>query len=220
MTKHPMSDVINILMIEDNKPYTKSLHRMIEMSENMECLASFASAEAFLDSLKEHDFSKAHVVLLDLHLPGKSGFQLIPVIRKEMPAGNILVLTQNDDYRATVEAIRTGVSGYILKDSGIAAIRHAIIEVHKGGNVIDAQLSRIVLQTLSSGLTSEQDQVLSRRERQVLELLAAGYVKKEVADRLGLSYRTVAQYTESVYKKLQVPNVAAAVAAAIRKGLI
>ncbi len=215
-----MSDIIKILIIEDNKPYTQSLQRMIEMSERLEHIDSFPNAADFIDRLGDNAFDEVDVVLLDLHMPGKSGFQLIPILRKEMPDSNILILTQNDDYHATLEAIRMGVSGYILKDSGIAAIRSAIIEVHEGGSVIDSQLSRIVLKTLSSGDESDEDNVLSSRERQVLELLAAGYVKKEVADRLELSYRTIAQYTESIYKKLQVPNIAAAVAAAIRKGLI
>ncbi|MDF7823634.1 response regulator transcription factor [Pontiellaceae bacterium B12227] len=215
-----MDEPIKILIIEDNKPYTKSLQRMIEMSEHMEHIVSFSSAESFADSLKSTSFNEVDVILLDLQLPGKNGFQLIPTLKKEIPDSNILVLTQNDDYRATLEAIRMGVSGYILKDSGIAALRSAIQDVHEGGCVIDAQLSKIVLKTLSAGGDALEDNVLSPREREVLELMAAGYVKKEVADRLSLSYRTVAQYTESIYKKLQVPNIAAAVATAIRKGII
>jgi DNA-binding NarL/FixJ family response regulator len=215
-----MNDAIHLLIIEDNKPYTKSLERMIEMSEHMQCMATFPSAEDFLTGLKDQVFTGIDVVLLDLHLPQKNGFQLIPTLRNEMPNANIIVLTQNDDYRATLEAIRLGASGYILKDSGIAVIRNAIQEVHEGGSVIDAHLSRIVLKALTGTPGAASDDVLSPREREVLELLAAGYVKKEVAAQLELSYRTVAQYTESIYKKLQVPNVAAAVATAIRKGLI
>jgi DNA-binding NarL/FixJ family response regulator len=215
-----MNDSIHILIIEDNKPYTKSLERMIEMSEHMQCKATFQSAEDFISSSKNQGVDEIDVVLLDLNLPQKSGFQLIPTLRNEMPNANIIVLTHNDDYHATLEAIRLGASGYILKDSGIAVIRNAINEVYEGGSVIDSQLSRVVLKALSGSPGNAAGDVLSNREREVLELMAAGYVKKEVAAQLGLSYRTVAQYTESVYKKLQVPNVAAAIATAIRKGLI
>ena len=170
--------------------------------------------------VSENTVEACDIILLDLHLPGKSGLQLIPILRKEMPDTDILVLTQNDDYYTTIEAIRLGVAGYLLKDSPVASIREAIIEINQGSSIIDPQLSRIVLKALSGNPDLSDEQLLTSREQQVLELLAMGYVKKEVADQMEVSYRTIAQYTESIYKKLQVANVAAAVAAAIRKGLI
>ena len=211
-----MTQPIRILIIEDNRQYIESLKQMIDLSDRMEFVAAYTSAEAYMDSPQE----TADIVLLDLHLPGKGGLQLVPELTKELPDGNILVLTQNDDYHTTLEAIRLGVSGHLLKDAPIASIREAIIEVHEGGSVIDPQLSRIVLKVLSSGSDLESKNILTKREQQVLEFLAMGYVKKEVAARMNVSYSAVAQYTENIYKKLQVPNIAAAVAAAIRKGLI
>jgi DNA-binding NarL/FixJ family response regulator len=193
---------------------------MIELSEHMAFQASYSSTEAYLEGLSENTVEVCDIILLDLHLPGKSGIQLIPTLRKEMPDTDILVLTQNDDYYTTIEAIRLGVAGYLLKDSPVASIREAIIEINKGSSIIDPQLSRIVLKALSGNPDLSDEQLLTNREQQVLELLAIGYVKKEVAERMKVSYRTIAQYTESIYKKLQVANVAAAVAAAIRKGLI
>ncbi len=134
-------------------------------------------------------------------------------------ARQLVRLVKADDYRTVLEAIQLGVVGYILKDTPIAELRRAIFEVHEGGSIIDPQLSRLVLKAFNekdAGVESP----LSERERQVLELLAMGYVKKEVADGLGISYSAVALYTANIYEKLQVPNIAAAVAAAIRKGLI
>jgi DNA-binding NarL/FixJ family response regulator len=215
-----MPETIKILIIEDNPQYTQSLQTMISVSEQMEFIASYDSAEAYLESLSENSTEVVDIVLLDLNLPGKSGLQLIPMIRKEMPDSNILVLTQNSDYHTTIEAIRLGVAGYLLKDSPIASIRESIRELHQGHSIIDPQLSRIVLQALTGNSELDDENILTKREQQVLELLALGYVKKEVADRMEVSYRTVAQYTENIYKKLQVVNVAAAVAAAIRKGMI
>ena len=215
-----MSETIKILIIEDNPQYTQSLQTMISVSEQMEFIASYDSGEAYLESLSENSAEVVDIVLLDLNLPGKSGLQLIPIIRKEMPKVNILVLTQNNNYHTTIEAIRLGVAGYLLKDSPIASIRESIRELHQGHSIIDPQLSKIVLKTLSGNTDLDDENILTKRELQVLELLAMGYVKKEVADRMDVSYRTVSQYTENIYKKLQVANVAAAVAAAIRKGMI
>lgn len=198
--------------------FTESLKEMIELSGRLEFSASFYSAEQCLDTLKNEQ-PKADVVLLDLHLPGKNGMTLIPDLRRLLPQANIIVLTSNNDYQTTVEAIRLGVSGYILKNASIGEIRSAIYDVYEGASIIDPQLSRLVLNALGTSVDGNSG-TLTGRERQVLELMAMGCVKKEVADRLGISYSTVAQYTENIYKKLQVPNVAAAVAAAIRKGLI
>ena len=214
-----MSKTIRIVVVEDNKRFAESLKEIVEIEDGMIWVACFASSEACLHAFTGEHAPEVDVVLLDLQLPGKNGLTLVPALKKVAPEANILVLTQDDDYHTTLEAIRLGVSGYILKDAGIADIRNAIREVHEGGSVIDPQLSRLVLNALTSD-DSTIDNLLSRRERQVLELLAMGYVKKEVADQLDLSYRAVALYTENVYKKLQVPNIAAAVATAYRRNLI
>ncbi len=214
-----MTKTIRIVVVEDNKRFAESLKKIVEMGEDMTWVARFTSSEACLDAFKSEQAPDVDVILLDLQLPGKNGLTLVPTLKEVAPEANILVLTQDDDYHTTLEAIRLGVSGYILKDAGIADIRNAIREVHEGGSVIDPQLSRLVLNALMSD-DSSIDNPLSRRERQVLELLAMGYVKKEVADQLDLSYRAVALYTENLYKKLQVPNIAAAVATAYRRNLI
>ncbi|MGZ0654266.1 response regulator [Coraliomargarita sp. W4R72] len=218
ITAPSMDNSIKILIVEDNANFTESLKELIDLSERMEFTASFRSAENCLDALQNKS-PKADVVLLDLQLPGKNGMTLIPELRRLIPDAEIIVLTSNDDYKTTVEAIRLGVSGYILKNASIGQISEAIYEVNDGASIIDPKLSRLVLDALLTTAAGCHE-TLSEREREVLELMAVGYVKKEVAYRLGISYRTVAQYTESIYKKLQVPNVAAAVAAAIRKGLI
>lgn len=215
-----MADKIRILIIEDNRQYTDSLKHMIRMAERLEFVAAFPSAESYINDASGSEAVDFDIGLLDLHLPEKGGLQLIPTIQANSPSSNILVLTQDSDFRTTLEAVRLGASGYLLKNAPIASIREAIIEVHEGGCTIDPQLSRIVLRALAGSPSNEDNGILSSREQEVLKLLSMGYVKKEVADQLGIGYRTVAQHTENIYHKLQVPNIAAAVGAAIRKGII
>lgn len=210
--------MIRIITVEDNQSFTTSLNRMMEFNDDMHCAGSFNSAESSLDAFLKNT-PHADLVLLDLHLPGKSGLSLVPFLKEHCPNTKILILTQNDDYRTTLEAIRLGVSGYVLKNAALDEIEHAIREVHQGGCVIDPQLSRLVLEALDSH-NPVTDSPLSNRERQVLELLAMGFVKKEIANRLDLSYHTIAEYTNNIFVKLQSPNAVAAVATAIRKGLI
>ncbi|MFC7337851.1 response regulator [Haloferula chungangensis] len=215
-----MAGKIRILIIEDNRQYTDSLKHMIRMSTHLEFVAAFPSAESYINEAAATAALNFDIVLLDVHLPEKNGLQLIPTLQANSPACNILVLTQDSDFRTTLEAVRLGASGYLLKSAPIASIRETIAEIHEGGCIIDPQLSRIVLRALAGSPSQEDDGVLSSREQEVLKLLSMGYVKKEVAEQLGIGYRTVAQHTENIYQKLQVPNIAAAVAAAIRKGII
>lgn len=213
--KHP----IKIAVVEDNAAYARSIQEIIAISKGMECRGVYQSAEDCTQSFQSADPPRVDVVLLDLKLPGKSGMTLIPFLRQAAPQARILVLTSNDDYRTTLEAIQLGVAGYVLKDTPVAALRQAILDVHEGGTVIDPQLSRLVLNAFQDKGTGD-DNPLSMRERQVLELMAMGYAKKDVATELGLSYSAIALYTANIYEKLQVPNIAAAVSTAIRKGLI
>jgi DNA-binding NarL/FixJ family response regulator len=214
-----MSSPIRIAIVEDNRAYATSLQEVIRNSGNMECVEVFASAEECSAAFQTDKPVAADVILLDLKLPGKNGMTLIPILRNAAPETAILVLTSNDDYLTVLEAIRLGVAGYILKDTPIADLRRAIHEVHEGGGVIDPQLSMLVLKAFSEK-EGDSESPLSERERQVLELMSMGHVKKEVAEQLGISYSAVALYTANIYEKLQVPNIAAAVASAIRKGLI
>jgi len=208
---------IDVVVIEDNETYSEMLNHFLELSPRLNCLGRYASAETFIPEMQAVGL-KADVILLDLHLPGRDGLSLLPLVRQTLPEVNILILTQEDNYLATLEAIRLGASGYILKNSTSDEIERAIVEVKKGGCVIDPQLCKAVLQVMDAKTIGEN--LLSSREHQILELLAAGYSKKEVAENLEISYRTVAQGTERIYKKLQVPNIAAAVAKAVRNGII
>lgn len=214
-----MNDTIRIMIVEDNQAFTESLKNMIKLSSNSTCVATFDNAEDCLSAFESNHAPEADIILLDLQLPGKNGMSLIPVLHQQAPKLRIIVLTQNDDYHTALEAIRIGVSGYLVKDLPIADIRSAISEIHNGGSVIDPVLSQAVLTVLNSKNFIDNNP-LSPQERKVLELMAMGYVKKEVADSLELSYSAVALYTQNIYKKLQAPNITAAVASAIRKGLI
>lgn len=214
-----MSDPIRIVIVEDNATYVRSLLEILEASENMECIGTHATARECSAAFTAEPPPEVNIILLDLKLPDQGGLSLVPILRERVPEAGIVVLTQNDDYRTVLEAIQLGVVGYVLKDTPVADLRRVIREVHDGGSVIDPQLSRLVLKAFREDQNAEASP-LSARERQVLELMAMGYVKKEVAEKLGISYGAVALYTSNIYEKLQVPNVAAAVAAAIRKGLI
>ena len=214
-----MKNQIRVLVIEDNRAFSQSLKETLQAAPDMQWIAAYRRGEDAYKSLQEAPGIKADVVLLDLNLPDCDGLSLVPFLKRRFPEGEIIVLTQADDHLKTLEAIRLGVSGYILKNTSIHTIWETIREVSAGGCIIDPRLSKAVLKVLTSD-TSPEEKILSKREIEILEQLALGKVKKEIAESLGLSIHTVTGYTENLYKKLQVKNVAAAVATAIRKGII
>jgi len=208
---------IRVAIVEDNKPFAESLCSLIQLNESMVNVGCYHSAESYQNAptdARQH----SDVLLLDLHLPGRDGLTLIPFLLQNKLTEKILVLTHDDNHLKTLEAIQLGVNGYILKSSDVEEIERTIKEIHDGGCVIDPKLCRYILD--SNVEKHEGEPLLSGRQQQILEYLAMGYSKKEIARLLDVSYSTVSQATERIYRKFRVQNVAAAVARAIREGLI
>lgn len=210
---------ISIMIVEDNRTYRESLLDIIEFSQGLECIGDFNAAEPCLKTLQEKPADRPDLLLLDLNLPGDNGLTVLPLFRKIATNTEVIILTQDDDYHTVLEALRLGANGYLLKGATIAEIRTIIREVSESATYIDPQLSRFVMDALCrSGAPSENP--LSTRESEVLALLVRGYAKKEVADKMGLSYYTVVSYVRTIFDKLESPNLAAAIAKAIRQKLI
>ncbi|VGO13006.1 Oxygen regulatory protein NreC [Pontiella desulfatans] len=130
------------------------------------------------------------------------------------------MLTQSDDYHHVIQALQNGAAGYVLKSSELDDIERTIMAVHQGGLVIDPSLSRVVLSSLLPGNNPSEKALLSPREIEVLSAFADGLTKKEAATKLDISYHTVDQFTRRILEKLAVPSAGAAIATAVRKGLI
>lgn len=211
--------MIKLAIVEDNESFRKSLLKIIKLADDMTCLGSFPSTEPFLKALKESALEKPDVLLLDLNLPGEYGLKMLPLIKDTAPETDVIILTQDSDFRTVLEALHLDAAGYLIKGASVNKIREVIRAIAEGGTYIDAQLSRIVLNVLCGHNVAEKNP-LSPREIQILKLLAQGFVQKEVADKLDLSYHTVCFHIRGAFKKLDVSNLTAAVAKATRQGLI
>jgi DNA-binding NarL/FixJ family response regulator len=209
---------ITLTVVEDNRTYRNSLLDIIELSSGMECTNAFGSAESCLRQWEACD-SITDILLLDLNLPGENGLKALPRFRQIAPQTEVIILTQNDNFHTVLEAMKLGANGYLIKGTTVAEIRNTIREVFEGGTVIDPQLSRLVMNALCR-TKNPVENPLSSREVQVLELLAQGYSKKEVANKMQLSYHTIVSYVRTIFEKLQSPNLAAAIAKAIRQQII
>ena len=209
-----MSHEIQVHVIEDNRNYLHSLKQALELMEGVAFAGGFNSVESYQNASP----AAPQVLLLDINLPGSSGLESLPTLKAQMPQTEVIMLTQNDNYAMVLNAIQNGATGYILKGGSLLDIRRGILDVHAGASVLDPRLSRLVLNTLTG--TTKDENPLTSREADVLNALADGCTKKEVAQSLGISYHTVDLYTRNIYEKLKSPNIAAAIATAIRQGLI
>ena len=210
---------ITLTIVEDNPSYRKSLLDIIELATDMTCLGSFQATEPYLTVLKEGSMERPDILLLDLHLPGENGLKMLPLLKKEAPDTDVIILTQNSKFQTVLEALQLGATGYLLKGASVKKIRDVIRDVAEGGTYIDSKLSRIVLSVLC-GQDKPKQNPLSPRETEILELLAQGFAKKEVAEKMGISYHTVSFHVRGIFEKLESPNPTAAVAKATRQGLI
>ncbi|MEM1222651.1 MAG: response regulator transcription factor, partial [Verrucomicrobiota bacterium] len=117
-----MPKIIEILAVEDNRAYASSLTETIEAAPDMTLVGMFSRGEDSVEALKENSSLLPSIILLDIHLPGRDGISFIPVFRHLRPEAQIIILTQDDNYLKTLEAIRLGVAGYILKKVSIHEI--------------------------------------------------------------------------------------------------
>jgi DNA-binding NarL/FixJ family response regulator len=219
MITSPSSKKAVVWLVEDNADSRRVLARVLNRDATMRCPCAFASCEEALAGLRSQP--PPNVILLDVGLPGMSGIEGISHLKALAPATHIVILTVFDDQDKVFKAICAGASGYLLKNADEEAIADAVHEVLRGGAPINPRVARMVLNAFASRTAAPQpDYGLTAREREVLELTVQGLVKKEIADRLGLSYHTVDNHLRSVYTKLQVHTRGGAVAKAVSECLL
>lgn len=204
-------------LVEDNPAYRRSVARVLNSTGQLLCPRQFASCESLLDALREA--SPPNVILLDLGLPGMSGLDALPLIKEVAPGVPVIVLTVFDDREKIFQAICAGASGYLLKTSTGRKIAEAIQEVLDGGAPMTASIAYKVLQRFAELTTPKGDYGLSAREREILEHMVDGLIKKEIAGRLSLSPHTVDTHLRNIYSKLHVHTRTGAVSKALRERL-
>jgi DNA-binding NarL/FixJ family response regulator len=206
---------ITVSIVEDGAALGRSLMTLLNGSPGFSCAGVHGSAESALKNIPR---DKPDVVLMDLHLPGRSGIECVQELKTRFPKLNILMLTIEQDSRLVFEALQAGACGYLVKDVPYAKMLEAIEEVHRGGAPMSSQIARQVIQFFHHrSHTSRELETLTPREQEILRLLAEGYHDKEIAAKLGVQVRTIAAHCHNIYEKLHVHSRAAAVAKYLRR---
>jgi DNA-binding NarL/FixJ family response regulator len=206
--------MIHVWTVEDNVSFRDAVIQEINGSEGMHCDGAFGSCEALLEGLEKSQ--PPEVILLDIRLPGLSGLEAISAVKARTPSTHVLMLTTFDDQDRIFRALSAGASGYLLKTSS-SDISDSIREAVGGGAPLSPPIARSVLNLFARLGPAPADYHLTPRERSILELMVEGLIKKEIAERLQLSYHTVDGHLRKIYQKLHVNNASAAVAKAVRE---
>ena len=205
----------NVSIVEDNEQLRTTLARVLNRAEGFRCVSHYGSAEAALEGLPK---DKPEVVLMDINLPGLNGVECVRKLKQVVPQIQIVMLTVYEDTDNIFNALAAGASGYLLKRTTTPELLESIREVLRGGSPMTAHIARkVVLSFQKSAASVEATEDLSPREREVLDLLSQGFLYKEIAEKLGISYETVHTYVRRIYEKLQVRTRTEAVAKFLRR---
>jgi DNA-binding NarL/FixJ family response regulator len=193
-----------------------TLSRVLNRAEGFKCISTYGTAEAALEGLPK---DAPEVVLQDINLPGMNGVECARKLKQIAPKIQIIMLTVYEDTENIFNALAAGASGYLLKRTSSAELLESIREVHRGGSPMTAHIARKVVQSFqrTKSAAAEATEDLSPREREVLDCLSQGFLYKEIAEKLGISYETVHTYIRRIYEKLQVRTRTEAVAKFLRR---
>ncbi len=209
---------IDIAIVDDHPLIQKGLQDMFRYLDRFNLVAGYKDGASLLEGLKHR---QPHILLLDIHLPDHSGETLARIIAKSYPSVGIIALTNLDNVYYIRSMFKAGVSGYVLKTASEEVIVEAIEKVHAGEQFLEAKLKELVLQaTLSEGSSQRQPHLLlTKREQEVLQMIASNLTSREIAETLFLSKRTIDHHRNNLLLKLDVKNTAALIAKAIKLGL-
>lgn len=196
--------VIQVAIVEDLEEIRDALRRYISIDEELLLTGYFSNAE---EAAKELPELQPDIVIMDINLPGMSGIECIRQIKPHCPTCQFMMFTVYEDDEKVFEALKAGASGYMLKKHGPQKIIEALKELYNGGSPMSTDIARKVVSAFHANEKhSDADYHLTKRESDILQLLAKGMLYKEIALQIGISNNTVKQHIHNIYEKLHVQN--------------
>ena len=210
---------ISVMIVDDHEVVRLGLRAVLEPEDDIQVVADAATADA---AIREARIKRPNVVLMDVRMPGKDGIQACREIRERLPATRVLMLTSYSEEQAVLAAVLAGASGYLLKNVGRAELLRAIRVVAAGESLLDPAVTSAVLARLKDLSTREDPQValLSKREREVMALVAEGRTNKEIAGELIISENTARNHVSRILDKLGLIRRSEAATFAAQHGLL
>jgi two-component system, NarL family, response regulator DegU len=207
---------MRVLIVDDHPVTRDGLRSALSMSDEVEVVGEATTGEEAIDLVEE---ITPDIVFMDVRMPGMGGLEATKAIRRSNPDTKVILFTVDESRAAIADAIRAGVSGYLLKDVGADELIQAARLALQGKAVIHPALTRAFIEEVQY-VEQRPQTPLSRRESEILQKVAYGATTKEVARELGISPHTVKTHLERIFEKLGANDRAQAVAIALRQGLV
>lgn len=192
---------LNIGIIEDEQKIREGLTELINAEAKFNCEFTFSNAESALDQIPTLNLD---VVLVDIHLPGKSGIECVAALKPICQQTQFVMITSFEDSESIFRSLQAGATGYLTKNALPNKILESILEVQQGGSPMSSHIARKIVSSFSKFVVNEELEKLSVREKEILELLSDGFRYKEIAEKLFVSTETVRTHIRNIYIKLQV----------------
>ena len=208
--------MIRIAIADDHAIVREGLKRIVAADSGLQIVDEAGDGTEVMRLVRERDFD---VLVLDLSMPGRSGMELIKLVKAEKPKLRILVLSMHQELQYAVRAIKSGASGYLTKESAPALLVQAIHKIAGGGAFITAEVAEQLALGAMPGAAAAAHESLSAREFEVLRLLAGGTSVTDIAARLNLSVKTVSTHKANLMQKMGLANATDLIRYAIKHGL-
>lgn len=208
---------IRIVLVDDQELVRAGVRKVLEGDAGMVVVGEAGDGNALMKLLREVE---ADIVVLDLNMPGRDGFETLRDLHMADIAVKVLVLSLHDDSQYVARAVREGAHGYLLKDSAVQELPLAVRAVMQGQPFYSPRAQAALSEALRNGQRLDPIDLLSPREQEVLKRVAAGLSSKEIGAALNISPRTVETHRASLMRKLDLHSVAELTRFAIEKGLV
>jgi DNA-binding NarL/FixJ family response regulator len=196
-------ETIEVAIIEDNNDIREALRSLISGTNGFACTHTYSNG---FDAISELPEVMPDLVMVDINMPGMTGIECVKKLKTLMPRTQFMMETVYEDDDNIFKALRAGASGYILKKTPAAKIIEALSELHNGGSPMSAEVARRVVASLQVNSKNDYESTLTEREKEVLKLLARGFIYKEIAAEIKVEYETVKKHIQNIYAKLHVQN--------------
>jgi DNA-binding NarL/FixJ family response regulator len=210
MSKHVQPGPITVVVVEDDAAVRHSMQAILRQHASVQCVGTYGSAEEALQSIPT---LSPQMVLMDINLPGMNGVECVRLLTEQLPKLQVIMLTVYDDDDDIFNSLAAGATGYLLKPVRAATLLEAIEEIHSGGAPMSTPIARRVVQAFKKPVAKKTELTeLTERELEILQFLSKGFLAKEIALQLHMSYWTVVGHTRHIYDKLHVRSRSQAVA--------
>jgi len=201
--------MIRVCLVEDQPKTREGFVNLLRLSDSVVCIGAFGTPE---EAEREIPKLQPDIVLMDINLGGeRTGVECVEKLKIENPQIQIMMLTTYDDNEMIFNSLRAGASGYLLKRSTPKELLDAIADLYEGGSPMSFQIARKVVSHFHQNAAPQGNlEELTKREKEILGLLASGLPYKNIADKLDLSINTVRNILQNIYKKLHVQSRAEA----------